>query len=75
MAQHVEELESEITDLHKEISKLNSLCESLEFREEQKAKVYEEVDKEITDLQTEQQQLEDLLAVLKLSKVDKKGGK
>jgi len=73
LAQHVEDLESEITELHKEIEKLTSLCESLEFREEQKALVYEEVDKEITDLQSEQQQLEDLLAVLKLSKPDKKG--
>ena len=36
MAQRVEELEGEITDLHKEISQLTSLCESLEFREEEK---------------------------------------
>jgi len=75
LAQQVEDLEAEIAEQHRSIDKLTSLCESLEAREEAKAAVYEEVDKEITDLQAEQQQLEDLLAVLKLSKPDKKEGR
>jgi len=65
-------LDSEIATLRANVSELQDLCESLEQREEQKAKVYEVKDKEEVDLATEKQQLEDLLAVLRLSKPEKK---
>jgi len=64
-------LDEEISTLRASVADLQNLCESLEHREEQKAKLYEVKDKEEVDLATEKQQLEDLLAVLRLSKPDK----
>ena len=46
-------------------------CESLEAREEERAKMYEEVPQEITDLKAETQQLQDLLEKLRPSKPEK----
>jgi len=65
-------LDAEIAALRTNVAELQNLCESLEYREEQKAKVYEVKDKEEVDLATEKQQLEELLAVLRLSKPEKK---
>jgi len=64
-------LDEEISTLRANVVDLQNLCESLEHREEQKAKLFEIKDKEEVDLATEKQQLEDLLAVLRLSKPDK----
>ena len=65
-------LDQEIELLRANVVELQNLCESLEHREEQKAKVYEVKDKEEVDLATERQQLEELLDVLRLSKLEKK---
>ena len=64
-------LDEEISALRANVADLQNLCESLEHREEQKAKLYEVKDKEEADLEAEQQQLQELLAVLRLSKPDK----
>mmetsp|Transcript_32181 Transcript_32181/g.55008 ORF Transcript_32181/g.55008 Transcript_32181/m.55008 type:complete len:363 (+) Transcript_32181:90-1178(+) len=64
-------LDVEISALKAKVLDMQNLCESLEHRAEQKAKVYEVKDKEEVDLATEKQQLEDLLAVLRLSKPEK----
>jgi len=64
-------LDREIAALRANVVELQNLCESLEQREEQKAKQYEVKDKEEVDLVTEKQQLEELLAVLRLSKPEK----
>ena len=47
-----------------------TLCVSLEYREEQKAKTYEVRDEELIDLSAEKHSLEQLLTVLRASKPD-----
>ena len=64
-------LDEEISGLRANVADLQNMCESLEHREEQKAKLFEVKDKEEVDLASEKQQLEDLLAVLRLSKPEK----
>lgn len=65
-------IEADIAELNEQVSYLNGVCESLEFREAAKAKQYETTDKEILNLRAEGQQLEDLLKVLRPSKEAKK---
>ena len=72
LEERVADLDAQIAALRANVVELQNLCESLEHREEQKAKVYEVKDKEEVDLATEKQQLEELLAVLRLSKPEKK---
>lgn len=70
--EQISSLDSEINELRAEVVQLRNLCESLEHREAQKAKVYEVKDKEEVELENEKQQLEELLAVLRLSRQEKK---
>jgi len=72
LEEQVAGLEGENHGLTAEAKHLTELCEALEHRADQKAKAYEVKNKEVTELTKERQQLEDLLAVLRLSKPDKK---
>merc|ERR1712060_21151 len=71
LEEQIKNLEDQLKALTAEAKQLTDLCESLEYRAEQKAKASEVKDKEIVDLTAEKQQLEDLKAVLKLSKPQK----
>ena len=71
LAEMVEGLEGEITELKKQVGDLENVCEGLLHREAIKEAEYENENKEIEDLKAEQQQLNDLITTLKPSKPEK----